>query len=1595
MKKLCKPVSILLSLIMIVSLFTTLPTAASAEELDVFYIPASDRITADLREKPTRYSMSVSEESHDGVYSNYSSGILDIRVPDGKGIRITGTVKTVDASDGFAVYTPSGDTIAAYKGSQSVNVYTDAKRVWLQFFCRTNTGEEGVSLTVTVMDLCNVTFASGGASGSMPDQKAAGGIVLPACTFTAPAGRMFVGWKSIIDNRVYSPGDAVEFSYDTTFVAQWQDGYIVPSSGNHDLDLSGKATGYSVDVYDSGGPSGYYLDKTDGTLTIIPPDGKGLNIAGTINTEFDFAYLYVLGGSRPYQLISKTGYTSIDLPTAARPVILRFKNDLRNNFNYDGFALTVTVIDANTITYSAGDGTGTMTGTVALDSLTLPECGFTPPAGKLFSGWKSSADNSVHSPGETITIGSNTTFTAQYQAYVTASFAAGEGSGSAPADIERLPGTEIALPENSFTAPENYTFVGWSDGTEIYNPGARYTLTNDVTFTAQWELLMTVNFVTNEGSGSAPATVKQIAGTQINLPSNTFTSPENKRFVGWSDGANVYNAGSSYTVTGDVTFTAQWEEFYYMPANGGKTVDLSGKSNGYHIIVYDDGGPDEDYSYNADGTLTIIPPADKGLRITIKNNTEPADDKLYVYGVSESNQYFDLSGNEDGYLAGVYDNYKILTVESPVVLKFISDNKNNLPGFEINVTVIDTAYTITWKNEDGTVIETDYNVSFGTTPSFDGERPTKPGDNEGIYVFTEWSPEVSAVTDDAVYTACFAQYVYVAMTEPYIDDEGAYIVGQKAHYEAGGRYYAVNDDGSIGEEVTEASIINSYFIFEKNSDGTCKITRYLGSATEIVIPDTYEDVAVTELGSNKAYDYVLSNNSSEITLVLGKNIRAINQFAFYEAIVREITGDTSSLRSFGTFSLKGAFNNRHLYIKLDYPGNVYFGSRSLYARYTHISMKHATTVSLDNTEQNSINFNFTDEHTYGDPVWTWADDCSSATATFTCTDVRCNHQETVNATITPEVMEARAAYIAVAEMGGTEYTDTRNTELPVTPAVEPYIDENGAYILGTIDHYEFGGRNYAVNENGSIGEELSDLSLSYFDFALINNDSEYQIKYYIGPKDNLSKLVIPKTYNGKQVTVLGVDNDDTFMNYGDNAKTQFNLVMNENIREIKNRSFYTMWVTEVKGDTSGLSRIGDYAFSWANSPGGYTLDITLDYPGRITVGREIFNNMKVTARIKHATTFSSTSFSARSVDNVFTDAHHYGDPVWTWTDDYSSATAKFTCADSRCKHEETVSAAITSETKDGIITYTATAELDGSTYTDVKTAFADGVGAGVVGHSISLDGDIAVNFYMELSDSIIAHKDTAYMHFTIPTGSGTTEQDMLVKDARVVESGDKTYYVFKCRVAAKEMTSEIKAQMIDGENEGVIYTYSVKEYADYLLTHAHEREDLAAAAPLVKKMLNYGAYAQIYFDKNPGTLANSDLAAADKVFSDPEIDIAAPDESKLPEGVTFEGATLSLKSETTLSLYFKSSDPLEFSCDGYTVEKATSGGYQIARIRGIKAKHIGDILTLKIGGEDAISYSPLNYCKNVLDDDTTDEKLINVVKALYLYWQAADVYFKS
>ena len=64
-------------------------------------------------------------------------------------------------------------------------------------------------------------------------------------------------------------------------------------------------------------------------------------------------------------------------------------------------------------------------------------------------------------------------------------------------------------------------------------------------------------------------------------------------------------------------------------------------------------------------------------------------------------------------------------------------------------------YTVTWKNHDGSVLETDTGVVHGTTPTYNGGTPEKPEDENFTYTFNGWSAALEAVTGDVEYVAQF------------------------------------------------------------------------------------------------------------------------------------------------------------------------------------------------------------------------------------------------------------------------------------------------------------------------------------------------------------------------------------------------------------------------------------------------------------------------------------------------------------------------------------------------------------------------------------------------------------------------------------------------------------------------------------------------------------------------------------------------------------------------------------------------------------------------------------------------------------------------
>lgn len=79
-------------------------------------------------------------------------------------------------------------------------------------------------------------------------------------------------------------------------------------------------------------------------------------------------------------------------------------------------------------------------------------------------------------------------------------------------------------------------------------------------------------------------------------------------------------------------------------------------------------------------------------------------------------------------------------------------------------------YTVTWVDENGTVLETDTNVEYGVVPSYDGKEPYKQGDNTVTYAFAGWTPSVDAITGDTTYTATYTNKS-VFPVEFYIDGE--------------------------------------------------------------------------------------------------------------------------------------------------------------------------------------------------------------------------------------------------------------------------------------------------------------------------------------------------------------------------------------------------------------------------------------------------------------------------------------------------------------------------------------------------------------------------------------------------------------------------------------------------------------------------------------------------------------------------------------------------------------------------------------------------------------------------------------------------------
>lgn len=310
----------------------------------------------------------------------------------------------------------------------------------------------------------------------------------------------------------------------------------------------------------------------------------------------------------------------------------------------------------------------------------------------------------------------------------------------------------------------------------------------------------------------------------------------------------------------------------------------------------------------------------------------------------------------------------------------------------------------------------------------------------------------------------------------------------------------------------------------------------------------------------------------------------------------------------------------------------------------------------------------------------------------------------------------------------------------------------------------------------------------------------------------------------------------------------------------------------------------------------------------------------------------------------------------------------------------------------------------------------ESVDAKLAGRSLTLNGSIDVNFYMELSDEIINNSDT-YMQFTLENGRMSK---VMMNQATVKTIEGKTYYGFSCPVYAKEMTDQVKAQLFVDGTAREEYTYSVATYAKNILkgTSSYSKETINA----IKAMLNYGASAQKQFNYKMDNLANSILSDEDRVVSEVPTgtlenykNIVNTDENI--KGISFYGSSLILTSETAVRYYFSLESG--YNIDDFTISYLDEEGKKVnlekqkwsraedvyyVEISGIKAHKLNQcpVVTVKKNQEFAengivITYGPFSYVKNILEkeDLTSNSTLKNVVNSLYWYWYYANAYVKS
>ena len=468
-----------------------------------------------------------------------------------------------------------------------------------------------------------VTYDINGGTGTTPATQTAGSgssIILPGKDGLTKTGCAFGGWNTNADGTgiSYAAGASYTVTGDITLYAKWDSGSVAPYTVTFDINGGTGTTpaaqtakpGFSITL-----PGGSGLSRTNYTFGGWNTGADGVGTAYSAGSSYEVigdAILYAKwniitynvtfsanggNGTAPNAMsaqagssitfpngsgLTKTGYAFTGWNTNADGTGTTYRTDAAYTLDADTalYAKWVDAATTYTVRFHANYGMGITPDNQIVtvgSSITIPnESGLTR-INYTFGGWNTNADSTgtTYNTGSSYVVVSDVILYAKWDGIpYTVTFNVNGGSGAAPNAMSAPNDSSITLPNGNGFSRTGYTFAGWNTNTNStgtnYSAGDLYKVTGgNTTLYARWDGAVTFNI--NGGTGTTPAVQTASSGSSITLPKWSGFIKTGYVFAGWNANANGtgtnYAVGASYTITGNITLYARWNQLIFEMVN--------------------------------------------------------------------------------------------------------------------------------------------------------------------------------------------------------------------------------------------------------------------------------------------------------------------------------------------------------------------------------------------------------------------------------------------------------------------------------------------------------------------------------------------------------------------------------------------------------------------------------------------------------------------------------------------------------------------------------------------------------------------------------------------------------------------------------------------------------------------------------------------------------------------------------------------------------------------------------------------------------------------------------------------------------------------